>query len=107
MTERDESLHDGSRTFIPSAAPERGFREDAFKLIRERAAKIDRDRGDRGMPALVDADMTREQRANAIRFILSGPQDVESVASAAVQCIAFLETLMRAEDASPELGSAA
>lgn len=107
---RDDSLHDGSRTYIrPHGLPDPAWEwhEAAYRVIRDQHAKIDRDRDRRGQPFLLDENMTSEQRANAIRFILSGEQDTGTVAAAAAQCVAFLGALLRAEDQAPHLGDAA
>lgn len=84
------------RPDVPTPAWE--WHQAAYNLVRERHDKIDRDRESYGQPLLIDADMTSQQRANGIKFVLSGPQNAESIASAAVQCVAFLAALLRAED---------
>lgn len=83
-------------------------RGTAFEMVRRTIAKTDDDRERVGLPRLVDADMTVEQRVNAIRFVLGG-EDVtpETVAAAAAQCVALLMRMLKEEDASPFTGGAA
>lgn len=75
--------------------------EQAARIVRETYAKVNRGRQSQGLLPLAEEPMTWEQRSNAIRFILSGPQDVVSVAAAGAQVLAFMEALLKAEDANP------
>lgn len=92
-------LHDDAAGWDP--------RGTALNMVRDTLAKINHDRARKGLPRLADADMTLEQRLNAIGFILRGPQTVETLAAAAAQLVAAMSALLRAEDASPFTGDAA
>lgn len=87
--------------------PDWQFEGDAFDLIHRTLEKTNIDRAGHGLPALMDADMTVEQRVNAVGFVLGGPQTPETVAAAGAQVVALLAWMLRAENARPELGDAA
>lgn len=82
-------------------------RRTAFEMVRSRLAKIDSDRVRVGQARLVDADLTVQNRVNAIGAALSGPQGPESVAAAAAMTVALLMFMLKAEDASPFTGGEA
>lgn len=96
-------------TYRPSGlpAPAWEIQRDARNLISDTLDKTNRDRQGCGLPALLDADMTVEQRTNGIKAVLSGPQDVDTVAAAGAQLTALLAWMIRAEHVRPELGDAA
>lgn len=104
----NDDLHDNVRGILPNQPPaDWEWVETAYRLIRQTSEKIDADRTSRGLPKLAEEPMTFEQRASALRFILSGPQDAASVSAAGAQVVAFLVAVLRAEDGNPFTGDAA
>lgn len=100
-----DDLHTNVGGMLPNQPPAAWETlEQAIRIVRQTYEKINRDRGTRGLPELAAQPMTREHRANAIRFLLSGPQDVTSLAAATAQLLAFIEAVLRAEDDSVSTG---
>lgn len=95
--------------YRPAGLPDPAWeiQRDARNLISNTLDKIDRDRQACGLPTLLDADLTIEQRTNGIKAVLSGPQDADTVAAAGAQLTALLAWMIRAEHSRPELGTAA
>jgi hypothetical protein len=105
----DKPHEGGFADYIPRSLPPAPWEWEqiADRVIRTTAEKTDSDRKKRGLLSLAEEPMTWEQRASAIRFMLSGPQDASSVAAAGAQCRAFLVALMRSEDGNPFTGDTA
>ena len=109
MPPTDDELHTNVKGILPGQPPAAWeWRESAFRMIRQTCEKIDADRRRVFQPRLAEVPLSRGEWASKVKATLTvPPHDVDAFVAAAAECVAAVESLLRAEDGNPFLGDAA